>query len=121
SLVGRRDDSRRSVRRSRHPHETRKSRFFFDLIMAGQEDRHNRREFWLRYVGRVGNSRVAMGTRDRDRLRVQLTELKKRGRSEYAHLEDPFEDDVSAFIMDFGRAVVVEFSKPGNACFIYGP
>src|SRR5881396_3403664 len=25
SLVGRRDDSRRSVRRSRHPHETRKS------------------------------------------------------------------------------------------------
>ena len=62
-----------------------------------------------------------MGTRDRDRLRVQLTELKKRGRSEYAHLEDPFEDDVSAFIMDFGRAVVVEFSKPGNACFIYGP
>ena len=92
-------------------------RFFFDLIMSGQEDRHNRREFWLRYVGRVGNSRVAMGTRDRDRLRVQLTELKKRGRSEYAHLEDPFEDDVSAFIMDFGRAVVVEFSKPGNACF----
>src|SRR5881396_885666 len=29
SLVGRRDDSRRSVRRSRHPHETRKSHIYY--------------------------------------------------------------------------------------------
>jgi hypothetical protein len=25
----------------------------------------------------------------------------------------------SAFVMDFGRAVVVEFSEAGNACYVY--
>src|SRR5439155_18645903 len=35
SLVGRRDDSRRSVRRSRHPHETRKSPLYYSRHPCG--------------------------------------------------------------------------------------
>jgi hypothetical protein len=90
-------------------------KFFFDLIMERQEDRHHRRNFWLRYVHRVGNSSVAIGQEDRDRLRSQLSDLKKRGRT-YANLNTW---DVSAFIMDFGKVIVVEFSRTGNACFFY--
>jgi hypothetical protein len=90
-------------------------KFFFDLIMEGQEDRHHRRDFWLRYVHRVTNSSVVIGGADRDRLRRQLNELRTRGRT-YANLNAR---DVSAFIMDFGNALVVEFSRTGHACFIY--
>jgi hypothetical protein len=90
-------------------------KFFFDLIMEGQEDRQHRREFWLRYVHRVRNSRVAIGEADRRRLRVQLNDLKKRGRT-YAELDDW---DASAFVMDFGPVIVVEFSQTGNACSVH--
>lgn len=89
-------------------------RFFFDLIMKDQEDRHQRRDFWINYVHRVRNSRVAVGMRDRERLRVQLEDMKKRGRT-YGLLEDW---NVSAFVMDFGPAVAIEFSRVG-ACNIY--
>src|SRR2546427_11867710 len=27
--------------------------------------------------------------------------------------------DTSAFVLDFGRVVVVEFSRVGNACYVY--
>lgn len=89
--------------------------FFFDLIMEGQEDKHHRREFWLRYVYRVRNSRVAIGEADRQRLRLQLSDLKKRGRA-YATLDDW---GASAFVMDFGPVIVVEFSQTGNACSVH--
>lgn len=90
-------------------------KFFFDLIMEGQEDRHRRRDFWLRYVPRVRNSRVALGETDRQRLRLQLEDLKKRGRT-YATLDDW---SASAFVMDFGPVIVVEFSQTGNACSVH--
>jgi hypothetical protein len=90
-------------------------KFFFDLLMEGQEDRHNRRKFWLQYVHRVKNSRVAIGESDRQRLRLQLTELRKRGRT-YASLEDW---NASAFVMDFGSVIVVEFSQTNNSCSVH--
>jgi len=90
-------------------------KFFFDLIMEGQEDRQRRREFWLQYVHRVKNSRVAIGEVDRQRLRLQLNGLRERGRT-YASLDDW---NASAFVMDFGSAIVVEFSQTGNACSVY--
>jgi hypothetical protein len=89
-------------------------KFFFDLVMEGQEDRHRRREFWLRYVSRARDFRVAIGRADHQRLRTQLQDLRKRGRN-YATLDDR---DVSAFVMDFGPAVVVDFSVVG-ACVVY--
>jgi hypothetical protein len=87
-------------------------RFFFDSIMKGQPDPHGRYQFWLRYVDRVRNFRVAIGEKYRQSHRVELDGLKKRGRS-YAELDDW---DASAFIMDFGPVIVVEFSQTGNAC-----
>ncbi|HXG22743.1 MAG TPA: EH signature domain-containing protein [Methylomirabilota bacterium] len=89
--------------------------FFFNLIMEGQEDRHHRRNFWLRYVQKAKDFRVAIGEADHQRLRMKLNDLRKRGR-DYASLDDW---EASAFIMDFGSVIVVEFSKAGNACSIH--
>jgi len=89
--------------------------FFFNLIMEGQEDRHHRRDFWLRYVQKAKDFRVAIGEADYQRLRMKLHDLQKRGRN-YASLDDW---EASAFIMDFGPVSVVEFSKAGNACSIH--
>lgn len=90
-------------------------KFFFDLLMEGQEDRQHRRKFWLQYVHRVKNSRVAIGEADRQRLRLQLNGLRERGRT-YASLDDW---NASAFVMDFGSIIVVEFSQTGNACSVH--
>jgi EH_Signature domain len=90
-------------------------RFFFDSIMKGQPDPHGRYQFWLRYVDRVRNFRVAIGEKYRQSHRVELDGLKKRGRS-YAELDGW---DASAFIMDFGSVIVVEFSQTGNACSVH--
>jgi hypothetical protein len=95
-------------------------RFFFDLIMEGQRDPQGRYAFWIRYVGMARRARVVIGQRDHDRLLPRLEEIKSRGRS-YARLRATGAADISAsaFIMDFGNVLIVEFSKPNSACYIY--
>lgn len=88
-------------------------RFFFTEII--RNDPHERKDFWLRYIGSIKRSRVAIGSADRYRLRNLLKEEEEKGRdfAEY-NLED-----TSAFILDFGNTVSVEFSTTGNACYNY--
>src|SRR5438874_9909990 len=77
SLVGRRDDSRRSVRRSRHPHETRKSRFFVALAiwyadMARKADLLRTLSHGLDSLAQF--SKELQGDRPPDLLTVEITE-----------------------------------------------
>ncbi len=91
-------------------------RFFFDLVMKGQPDHQGRHRFWLQYVDGVTRSMIVLCQRDRERIRRHLQDLQDRGRR-FVKLEGS--NDTSAFIMEFGSVVVVEFSKAGNACFLY--
>lgn len=89
--------------------------FFFDFVIPDRNDPHDRKAFWLQYLDYVEDSRVALSSSDRYRLR-SLTN----GALTYANITDSV--DVSAFLMRFrGREefVVVEFSKPGNAVYIH--
>lgn len=85
--------------------------FFFDYVYSMGEDKHKRKEFWLRYVSRYIASRPLLTATDRLRLKVELG----------ARMKNPGEikgSTNSAFMLDFGELTVVEFSTVGF-CYIY--
>lgn len=91
-------------------------RVFFDTFFDEGNDRQGRKEFWMRYAHRVQRTRVVVGDDDlgkRGRLSKSL-----RSSSTVGTLRD---GDGSAFVMDFGSVVVVEFSRANNACYFYAP
>lgn len=89
---------------------------FFEHVLPRGSDPHGRKDFWLRYVKRVLKSRPLLNWRDQTRLVARMAQL--RGQvGNYGRITGLA--DTSAFLLDFGRVVVVEFSQVGNACYIY--
>jgi hypothetical protein len=90
--------------------------FFFETVLPKGKDPHGRKAFWLRYVGCRGlRSRPLLSNSDKFRLREVLWKKGAKG-SDFGRLLD---EDTSAFILDFGPIVAVEFSAVGNACYLY--
>ena len=87
--------------------------FFFGLLI-GRADPHGRKAFWMEYVSKIVRSRALLCTRDRETYHQQLRELAQRGTT-YAILRAGAS---SAFFLDFGPLVVVEFSTVG-CVYIY--
>ena len=81
-------------------------------VLPDRKDPHFRKEFWLRYVNQC-ISRPLLCSDDRYRLQVYLRET----HSKVSHFGNIIGIN-SAFILDFGKVVVVEFSRIG-ACYIY--
>ena len=84
--------------------------FFFDHVLPRRADPHGRKQFWLQYVNRLLASRSALGRPDRERLDFRVVK-------DTARLDTTL---TSAFILDFGNIMAVEFSQTGNACYFYG-
>jgi hypothetical protein len=90
--------------------------FFFETVLPKGTDPHGRKTFWLRYVGCRGlRSRPLLSNSDKYRLRDVLSKKGARG-SDFGRLLD---EDTSAFILDFGALLIIEFSAVGNACYVY--
>jgi hypothetical protein len=89
---------------------------FFELLLKDGKDRHNRRRFWLQYVSKVKRSRALISAEDRKMHAAKLREWEEKGRS-FGSLVGS--NPASAFVLDFGKIVVVEFSEVGNACYFY--
>jgi hypothetical protein len=86
--------------------------FFFQHVLPRGRDPHGRKTFWLRYVKQVRMSRPLLNSDDRARLsRTVLTDR--------AASFGKLEGTTSAFLLDFGKVLVVEFSAVGNACYVY--
>jgi hypothetical protein len=88
--------------------------FFFDHVLPEGADPHGRKDFWLRYVGQVRQSRALLNKEDRDRFRLLPVKVKEKIGS-FGFIEGTS----SAFLLDFGAVLAIEFSVAGNACFIY--
>lgn len=84
--------------------------FFFELGLPKGKDPHGRKKFWLDYVGNVKKSRPLLCDDDRARLQNAKEKVGNFGR---------IIGETSAFLLDFGTVVAVEFSKSGNACYLY--
>jgi len=90
--------------------------FFFETVLPRGTDPHGRKEFWLRYVGCRGlRSRPLLSSSDKSRLRDVLWK-KGTNASDFGRL---LGEDTSAFILDFGPIVAIEFSAVNNACYLY--
>jgi hypothetical protein len=84
--------------------------FFFEHVLPRGRDPHGRKKFWLYYVKRIVRSRPLLSADDRARLQGSKDKVGHFGR---------IEGDSSAFMLDFGSVIAVEFSKRGNACYLY--
>src|SRR6266700_4000808 len=90
--------------------------FFFETVLPKGTDPHGRKAFWLRYVGCRGlRSRPLLSNSDKFRLRDVLWKKGAKA-SDFGRLLD---EDTSAFILDFGPIMAIEFSAVGNACYLY--
>lgn len=90
--------------------------FFFESVLPKGEDPQGRKEFWLRYVTSIVRSRPLLRREDKERLK---RDLKEKG-LELSHVGSMDEwSTASAFLLDFGPLLVIEFSETGNACYIY--
>jgi len=89
---------------------------FFELLFRDRNDRHGRKSFWLRYVNKVSRSRALLCRDDIKHHSVRLREMREKGRT-FGSLVGA--QPSSAFILDFGNIVAVEFSEIGNACYLY--
>ena len=87
---------------------------FFDHVLPHRDDPHGRKPFWLRYKGKVKRSRPILSSLDESRWLANLETRGKRNFGKMAYL-----CDTSAFLLDFGRVIVIEFSKVGNAVYVY--
>lgn len=87
--------------------------FFFEHVMRRSEDSHGRKNFWLRYVKAFKQSRPLLNREDLQRLRPQLNRMRF-----YSNTHGHLADQHSAFLLDFGRILVIEFNKMG-ACYVY--
>jgi hypothetical protein len=87
--------------------------FFFEHVMRRGEDPHGRKNFWLRYVKAFKQSRPLLNHEDLERLRPQLNRIQY-----YSGTHGLVADQHSAFLLDFGRVLVIEFNKMG-ACYVY--
>ena len=90
--------------------------FFFESVLPKGEDPQGRKEFWLRYVTSIVRSRPLLRREDKERLK---RDLKEKG-LELSHVGSMDEwSTASAFLLDFGPLLAIEFSETGNACYIY--
>lgn len=87
---------------------------FFDHVLPHRDDPHGRKPFWLRYKGKVKRSRPILSSLDESRW---LANVETRGKRNFGKME--YLCDTSAFLLDFGRVMVIEFSKVGNAVYVY--
>lgn len=87
---------------------------FFDHVLPTRSDPHGRKPFWLRYKAKVKRSRPLLSTLDEGRWQANTATREKRnfGKMDYFC-------NTSAFLLDFGRVIVVEFSQVGNAVYVY--
>lgn len=90
-------------------------KLFFDLVIDRSSDRQGRKPYWLKWLPQLKRTRVLLSRNDQDRVRFRLRSRKEQIPS-YGLLDAP---DTSAFLLDFGSVVIVEFSKSQNASYLY--
>jgi EH_Signature domain len=88
--------------------------FFFEHALPQRLDPHLRKDFWLPYVKKIQVSRPLLSAEDHARLRAILRQKPLENMN-----IGRIDETTSAFILGFGDVWVVEFSRPGNACYVY--
>jgi|GEM_PF-7067815 len=90
---------------------------FFRLLLQDKIGDKRRLNFWMRYADSIQETHIALGKRalghDPDYVEMRKRKLGRVSILDGSNLEN------NAFIMSFGKYIVVEFGGKGNACYIY--
>lgn len=86
--------------------------FFFEHVLPEREDKNKRKDFWIRYVNKLVQSRPLLSNEDRARLSQTTRQNNLFGSYGFMNGRN------SSFILDFGDFVVIEFSQVG-AVYVY--
>ncbi|RKH74676.1 EH signature domain-containing protein [Corallococcus aberystwythensis] len=89
--------------------------FFFERAMHEQD----RRKFWLNYLGSIRRTTCWLDSVTYDALKSRLATLPAEQQAAFRRAKRLPRGDVSAFELSFGRHVAVEFSRTGNATYLY--
>ena len=93
---------------------------FFRVFFRDGEDIQGRKEFWMQYAGSVQGARVVYCPGDAELVRDLMSRYDLQLNKEmFAKLTERTDTVGSAFIMHFGSAVVVEFSRVNSRTYIY--
>jgi hypothetical protein len=82
--------------------------FFFEHVLPKGKDKHRRKDFWLPYVSSMIQSRPLLNNEDETRLSLEIRRNRRFGRIRGGR---------SAFLLDFGTIIAVEFQKDGRVYF----
>jgi hypothetical protein len=93
-------------------------RFFFDIVLPKHHENQRRKDFWLKYVDKVRGFQIALSVNDLQKIKATANLPK------YLTYSSADHDLISAFLMRFTgyhqqSITVVEFSKTGNAAYVY--
>lgn len=94
-------------------------RLFFELLAGRSGSDEGRLHFWSRYLDQIQWTRLVFGheTIQLSRRNPQVRALLAQEYGSYATFQGS--KDLDAFLMQIGNYVIVEFSKTGNACYVY--
>ena len=88
---------------------------------AEGDDAEERGQFWLRYLRQIRRTKSYLGADERNRLKPLADggsdDSYKRALKRAGRLNDA--PGTSVFVLWFERVVIVEFSKTGNASYVY--
>ncbi len=91
---------------------------FFNLLAEDGRGDRSRFEFWRRYLEQIDDMYFVLGSRTLNSTDPNIQALQRKLDGRLMHLTGT-EPANNAFIMRIGNAVIVEFSRSGNATYTY--
>lgn len=91
--------------------------FFYLLKGSGDVD-HARLFYWLRFANQMSFTRIVMGYDARHDMRSDFIAFRQKNKGRLSHLSGGTSAD-NAVIMQIGDYLFVEFSRTGNALYVY--
>ncbi|MDC7698326.1 EH signature domain-containing protein [Vogesella indigofera] len=90
---------------------------FFKLLQGESQVDQRRLDYWLRFVGQMAFTRIALGTQAYLDSRTDFVEFRQKNQGRVAQLKGS--GHINAFMMQIGEYLFVEFSGTGNALYFY--
>jgi hypothetical protein len=91
---------------------------FFSLLKGEGEVDQARLFYWLRFADQMSYTRIVMGRDAQLNGDVEFARFRDQNKGRLGHLSGGTSAD-NAVIMQIGRYLFVEFSRTGNACYVY--
>lgn len=90
---------------------------FFKLLQGESQVDQRRLNYWLRFVGQMAFTRIALGDNSYFDKRTEFVEFREKNKGRFAQLKGG--KHIDAFMMQIDEYLFVEFSGTGNALYIY--